>query len=61
MRPRVNTPQLDPTAMESREVCPYDGCDGAYFTPYEQHCQKPLRNPVIGYFLWSKQGRSRTE
>jgi len=45
MRLRVNIPQVDPTVMDAPEVCPYDDCDGEYFTPHQQHCEKPLRDP----------------
>jgi hypothetical protein len=30
---RVNIPQVDPTVMDAPEVCPYEDCDGEYFTP----------------------------
>lgn len=45
MRLRVSIPQVDPTAMDAPEVCPYDDCDGEYFRPHQQHCEKPLRDP----------------
>jgi transposase-like protein len=45
MRLRVNIPQVDPNAMERPQVCPYEACDGEYFTPHQQHCEKPLRDP----------------
>jgi transposase-like protein len=45
MRLRVNIPQVDPTVMDAPEVCPYEGCDGEYFKPHQQHCEKPLRDP----------------
>ena len=44
MRLRVNIPQVDPTAMEPPELCPYEECDGQYFKPHQQHCEKPLRD-----------------
>jgi transposase-like protein len=30
--------------MEPPQMCPYDDCDGQYFTPHQQHCEKPLRD-----------------
>jgi hypothetical protein len=30
--------------MDAPEVCPYEDCDGEYFTPHQQHCEKPLRD-----------------
>ena len=45
MRLRVNIPQVDPTAIDAPEVCPYEDCDGAYFKPHQQSCEKPLRDP----------------
>jgi transposase-like protein len=30
--------------MDVPEVCPYEDCDGEYFTPHQQHCEKPLRD-----------------
>jgi len=44
MRLRVNIPQVDPAEMDAPEVCPYEDCDGEYFTPHQQHCEKPLRD-----------------
>lgn len=45
MRLRVSIPQVDPTAMEPPQMCPYEDCDGEYFTPHQQHCEKALRDP----------------
>ena len=44
MRLRVNIPQVDPTVMDEPEVCPYEDCDGKYFTLHQKHCEKPLRD-----------------
>jgi transposase-like protein len=30
--------------MDAPEVCPYEDCDGEYFKPHQQHCEKPLRD-----------------
>ena len=44
MRLRVNIPQVDPTAMDTPEICPYEGRDGEYFTLHQKDCKKPLRD-----------------
>lgn len=46
-RLRVNIPQADPTMMNAPEACPYEDCDGEYFTPHQQRYEKPLRDPGI--------------
>jgi transposase-like protein len=30
--------------MDAPEVCPFEDCDGEYFTPHQQQCEKPLRD-----------------
>jgi len=46
MRLRVSIPQVKPSEMERPDVCPYDDCDGQYFKPHQQHCDKSLRDTV---------------
>jgi len=44
MRLRLNIPRVDPTAIESPEACPNEDCDGQYFKPHQQRCEKRLRD-----------------
>ena len=44
MRLRVSIPRVDPRVMEGPDVCPHDDCDGRYFKPHQQNCDKPLRD-----------------
>lgn len=44
MRLRVSIPKVEPGVMEEPDVCPYDDCDGRYFKPHQQHCDKSLRD-----------------
>lgn len=44
MRLRVSIPQVEPSVMKPPEVCPYPDCEGRYFKPHQQHCNKPLRD-----------------
>ena len=44
MRLRVSIPRVEPGVMEAPDVCPYDDCDGRYFKPHQQSCDKTLRD-----------------
>ena len=44
MRLRVSIPKVEPTVMNTPDVCPYPDCDGRHFKPHQQHCDKPLRD-----------------
>lgn len=44
MRLRVSIPRVEPGVMEVPDVCPYDDCDGRYFKPHQQNCDKSLRD-----------------
>lgn len=44
MRLRVSIPKVEPTVMGAPDVCPYPDCEGRYFRPHQQHCNKPLRD-----------------
>lgn len=44
MRLRVSIPRIEPGVMEAPDVCPYDDCDGRYFKPHQQNCDKSVRD-----------------
>lgn len=44
MRLRVSIPRVEPGEMEAPDVCPYDDCDGKYFKPHQQNCDKSVRD-----------------
>ncbi len=44
MRLRVSIPRVEPGEMEAPDVCPYDDCNGRYFKPHQQNCDKSVRD-----------------
>lgn len=45
MRLRMRLPETEVESAERPEACPYEGCEGRYFSCHQQRCDKPLSDP----------------
>jgi hypothetical protein len=47
MRVRARIPKVEVTVMEEPEECPYEGCQGRNFIPYQKACLRAVRDTKL--------------